>query len=301
MLWPSFPDNLLALQVISMIAGAGAVALAYLYLVHFGYATRAIAIAAGAIVATSPSVHYFSTLTLSEMTFAVLTVAALWTLDTLASRRPSSAFHEFGAGIIVAAPFLCRSVGMVVPLAAIALLCWRARRLQWWLTAGSAVVVFPWLLWTYLVRAPSDQLTEYYTRYSSDWMAAAPSLATVVTTNLFLIISNSGMLMADGAREAMLTSGSIWIRTGYLCLCLVAGALAWTVIADGARRNRVLPDRPRRLRRSASGVAVAPLPISDSRAAVHRGVRSDWRGETIQALHQQPRGAEHCSPAPSCW
>ena len=36
-IWPSFPENLLAMQGLSLLAGAATLALAYLYLDHFGY------------------------------------------------------------------------------------------------------------------------------------------------------------------------------------------------------------------------------------------------------------------------
>jgi len=38
--WPEFPDNLLAMQGITLLCGAAAVGLVYLYLVRFGYASR---------------------------------------------------------------------------------------------------------------------------------------------------------------------------------------------------------------------------------------------------------------------
>ena len=65
-LWPVFPDNLVLLQGFSLICTASSVAIAFLYLVRFGYFTSREAASASLISATSPVLLYFATQTLSE-------------------------------------------------------------------------------------------------------------------------------------------------------------------------------------------------------------------------------------------
>jgi hypothetical protein len=59
------------MQGLSLFCGAGTIALAYLFLVRFDYASRKLALLACLFCATSTPFLYFSTLTLSETSFAV--------------------------------------------------------------------------------------------------------------------------------------------------------------------------------------------------------------------------------------
>ena len=80
-IWPSFPENLLAMQGLSLLAGAGTVALAYLYLVRFGYASRGVALIAALFCATSAFFLIFAPSRLSETPYAFISILALWTIE----------------------------------------------------------------------------------------------------------------------------------------------------------------------------------------------------------------------------
>jgi hypothetical protein len=241
-LWPSFPDNLLLLKGVSMIAAALAVAFAYLYSVRFAYSSRAVATATGLIVATSPTVHYFSTQTLSEMPFAALFVCALWTLENLRWRCAPSPFREGLAGTIIALPFLCRSAGIVVPLAGMGFLYATGRRVRW-LILGAMILVIPWIAWSVLAVGASqrDPITSYYTDYIGDWISAIPSLLSVAFTNILLMITGAGALSLDGFRAPIVTSQAGPLRTSFISLCLVAGAAGWLRIFREMKKFRILP------------------------------------------------------------
>ena len=73
-LWPTFPGNVAAMQWLTLSSAGVFVGLTYLYLVTWGYATRPVALLAGALTATSPVFLYYGTLTLSEMPFSCLMV-----------------------------------------------------------------------------------------------------------------------------------------------------------------------------------------------------------------------------------
>ena len=65
-LWPDFPANLPLLKGLSLLCGAAALALAYLYLVRFRYAPRPTALAAGLLCATAGPYLVQSVVLLSE-------------------------------------------------------------------------------------------------------------------------------------------------------------------------------------------------------------------------------------------
>src|SRR5687768_15661566 len=80
--WPTFPDNLLAMQIFTLLCGAAAIALSYLYLVRFEYCSRGVAAAGGVVCATASYFLYFCVLAMAEMPFALLTVITLWALES---------------------------------------------------------------------------------------------------------------------------------------------------------------------------------------------------------------------------
>jgi len=84
MIWkifPSFPDNLQWMQWMSLIMGAIAVAVSYLFFVRFAYFSRAVSAAAVLLCATSPFYLFFCTACLSEIPFALSLVISMWALE----------------------------------------------------------------------------------------------------------------------------------------------------------------------------------------------------------------------------
>ena len=143
------PDDataLVAMQIATALAAAAASALAYLYVLRFGYARRYTAFAAALVCASAPNLLYYATAVLSEMPFALLLVASLWATDAyLADAAPSPA-RALVTGVIAALPFLCRTAGVVVPVAA-CLAIVRAKRPVAPFVVGAAVAMAPWILW----------------------------------------------------------------------------------------------------------------------------------------------------------
>jgi len=80
-IWPVFPDNLALMQWLTLLSGAAAVGLSYLYLIRFGYFSAGIACAAGLLAGTSPQYLHFSVITMSESTFLLLLVLSMWLLE----------------------------------------------------------------------------------------------------------------------------------------------------------------------------------------------------------------------------
>jgi hypothetical protein len=61
-LWPSFPDNLLAMQWLALLFGAVTVGLAYLYMVRCNYFSRGVGAAATLLCTTTPFFLFFCTI-----------------------------------------------------------------------------------------------------------------------------------------------------------------------------------------------------------------------------------------------
>src|SRR5262245_8915014 len=110
--WPDFPANLLLLKGFTLLCGSAFLATFSLFVVGSGYARGGVALSAGLLCATSAPFQFFATVTLSEMLFALLLVTALWWLESAVQRPSSGPTADFLGGILLALPFLCRSVGM---------------------------------------------------------------------------------------------------------------------------------------------------------------------------------------------
>ncbi|HSW40035.1 MAG TPA: hypothetical protein VLL97_11140, partial [Acidobacteriota bacterium] len=136
---PAFPDAVVLMQYLTLMLGAAAVGLSYLYLVRFGYCSRIAAGCVGLLCATSPQIVYYSTLTMSEMPFLLIAVLALWRAEIAMVERqvPGQALLT---GCLLAMPFLCRSVGVAFLFGAFAAFIRRRCRMKW-ILFGAAVPV----------------------------------------------------------------------------------------------------------------------------------------------------------------
>src|SRR5207248_2740544 len=84
-------------------------------------------------------------------------------------------------GVLLALPYLCRSVGIVlIPVGL--LLLWRARRPLRWTLAGLVVVLLPWFAWTAgaVMEVKKDPVEGDYTDYVGWWLSfGLPTVALV--------------------------------------------------------------------------------------------------------------------------
>ena len=227
-LWPDFPANLLLLKGFTLLCGSAFLAISYLFLVRFRIAERRIVLAAGLLCATSVMFLFFATLILSEMLFGLLLVCALWWVESAARRPPGRATGDFFGGMLLALPYLCRSVGIVlIPLALLRL---RQAGQRWrWAALGAGVAVLPWLLWsTGAWRSwEKDPVEGYYTDYLGWWFSfGPPAFARVVTYNVRWIVTGSSLGL-DGTSELLKRGGdTVWVPFfGVLGLVVLAGLL----------------------------------------------------------------------------
>lgn len=236
-IWPVFPDNLVAMQVLTLLSAAAAFALAFLYLVRFGYCSRLTAAVAVLLCGTTPTAVYMSTITLSEMTFALLVIAALWRVELDLAGEERSRAGQIATGVVLASPYLCRTIGLPIIIAAVALLLWRRRPVSW-ILAGVAAVMVPWLVWTFepTVRWRDDPIFGYYTDYVAGWSLFTTQALGVLVINVILICRDSLSIVLTGLHVPLSAASR-----GLLQWLALPGAVGWIYILWQTRTRRLLP------------------------------------------------------------
>ena len=225
-LWPVFPDNLALLQGFSLICTASSVAIAFLYLVRFGYFSKAEAASASLIGATSPVVLYFATQTLSEPLFGLLLICGLWCAESAIHRstqlgRSTSLFY----GVTLALPFLARVVAGPVLAVGSLLVLWRKRNA--WLLVGTGCCASMWVWWVlrHSVAPVADgDVATYYTvtPYISWWSQRTLNPLRVPAWNTVFLLSSTITVALPAF--AAIASHFVWI-------VLVGGLATWWLIA----------------------------------------------------------------------
>jgi hypothetical protein len=238
-LWPSFPDNLLLMKWLTLLCGAGTISLSYLYFLRFGYFSRSIAAITGLICATSPIFLYFSTQTLSEIPFALLVILALWSFDAQMEQPDRKGIRQFFLGVLLALPFLCRTIGVTLVFPALFIQYYRGRTLRW-MVLGIASVMLPWVIWMAagLGNWNRDPVSGYYTDYVSWWAAMDGALAfRIIWQNLGNILISSAVVSLEGF-TALLQSLNSWVQ---LFLTIFLGSIPLIALITNLRTWRLLP------------------------------------------------------------
>lgn len=235
--WPSFPENLVAMHALTLLTAGAAVGLSYAYLVRYGYFVSSVAASACLLCATSPTIIYFADRLLSEMPFALLFVLALWEYDGLLESPKTSRPRQFVSGFALAAPLLCRSVGVSL-IPAFLWIGWRHRRPLRWAYLGLLVIVLPWIYWTIANHgeAKRNPILGYYTDYLGWWTEIAPWNAGqfILVNALTLAISVPSVIFGV---DALRWKGAV---PGVL-IALVLGIVALAPMARMPRTSRCLP------------------------------------------------------------
>jgi hypothetical protein len=257
---PQFPDNLAAMQALSLCCGALAIATGYLLLVRRGYFGRPIACAAAALTGTSASYVYFCTTTMAEGPFALALVGALAALDGwLSSAAPARQAPtarvgvattgpdaSWLAGLLVgaaaAAPMLLRTIGAAVVLAGFAV-AWRRRLPRLAYVLGAASVAGPWLVWSWLHRVDyrQDPLRGYYTDYVGSWQSEGwVDLARIAAVNA----ASAAYGVMEFVGEGLLTGGSrplSWDAPACALALVACGGGAWLAVFAALPQGRIVP------------------------------------------------------------
>ncbi len=239
--------SLHAMQRTTALVAALAVALAYLLCVRFGACSRVTAAAGVTIAASAPNFLYYCAQPLSEMPFLALTVLALWAAERRFRSTEASPAGELLTGMLLGLPFLCRSAGIVLPVAAAIVFVLARDRLALrrsrgglaplaWMTAGVAMVALPWIAWSLQAGAapPTDAVAEYQTDYLGWWKNNAST--SVIATNFF----KAAVATAQIPLESL--ARTLHEQTDSARLLLFAlGALPWIAVLRRSLSLSVLP------------------------------------------------------------
>ncbi|HUE70202.1 MAG TPA: hypothetical protein VMP01_04870 [Pirellulaceae bacterium] len=238
--WPNFPDNLVVMQGLTLLSAAFTVALGYLYLVRFGYFTRALAASAGMVCATAPFFLYFAVQTMAEMPFALLSLVALWGVESHVRQAEMPRRSQLVWGVALALPFLCRTIGATVVVSGLWVLLLHRRPLRYF-AIGAACAAAPWIAWSLLGRGIWEQnrIEGYYTDYFGCWTSTGLSLVgRVFFTNALMVAQGSGDLSLEGASAVL--EAAIGRKSAFFVLMIV-GLTPWLAMIPDLRRGRVLP------------------------------------------------------------
>jgi len=235
-IWPSFPDNLLPMQWLTLLLGAATVGLAYVYMVRCNYFSRSVVAAAALLSITSPLFLYFCSLTLSEIPFAFLVVLAAWALDRHIAEPHGVRWSEFSLGLLLALPFLTRTIGVVFAPIGLAIL-YRSGRSVRLVFLGAASLILPWIFWMIVGPRWNDlQVTSYYTNYLSWWsLFGIAALSRVVLKNFISILYNSASIGLGIFNVQLFFPASAWL------LVVLAGTTVYLGVIKQLCQGRVLP------------------------------------------------------------
>ncbi len=236
-IYPVFPDNLVFLQYLTLFCGALVVGLAYLYLVRFAYFSRGVAAGAGVLTLTSVFFIYFSTITLSELPFALAVLVALWALEKQDENPLSAPGRQFLLGVLLGLPMLVRTVGGVfVPLGMWRL--WKRGTPLPWALLGLALPVLPWLAWMLLIPRwqAADSANMYYTNYLAWWYAAGTTgVGQIIVDNTVLAAMHS-LVVGLGLFHPGLFP-QFWTSA----LAFILGLITWAFVVKDMVKGRILP------------------------------------------------------------
>jgi hypothetical protein len=183
--FPSFPANLAFMQWVSLLSGAAAIAIAYIFLIRFEYFPRVVTASAILLCATSPHFLFFCTSCLSEIPFALSLIIAMWALDKHNEGPYTKNVFQVLTGCCLALPLLFRIIGVVSVPVIILFALWHRKAMKW-LILGAAMVTLPFAIWLAAVSkgAAASPNIAYYTDYVSWWSAfSIPHLGQVLYSN----------------------------------------------------------------------------------------------------------------------
>ena len=235
-LWPSFPDNLLAMQWLALLLGAVTVGLAYLYMVRCTYFCRGAGAAATLLCTTAPFFLFFCTITLAEMPFALWMILAMWSLDKTLAIPEGRRGAQLVLGFLLALPFLHRTIGIVFAPVGLALLYSSGRSLRW-VAVGAATIMLPWMFWMLIGPHWNDSgATAHYPDYLRWWSSfGMPSFSRVVCLNVLYILWSSVSIGLGIFNTEVFFPKWAWPPI------LMAGSIMYVELLRHLRQGRVLP------------------------------------------------------------
>lgn len=167
---PNFPENLRWMMMTSVVTAAFFLIATYAYLVRRSYAARGTALLIVGLMACNFRLLILSNSLYSDLLYMLLSVLALWQCERYAD--DDRLWTGLGAGLLLGLAFLTRTMGITLLLsAALYFLIRRQFKKLMVVSAMSALLVVPWILWQKAHSAPAGPAMAYYTDYMADFRA----------------------------------------------------------------------------------------------------------------------------------
>ena len=233
MIWrvyPRFPQNLIWMMVLSVVATVSFLALSYRYLIKQGYSTHWQALIVIALAAINWRTLTVATGIYSEMIYATLSVAGLYFAETYEKERRNW-INGVVLGVVLGMTFLTRSSGIAVLIAVGAYYVFKRHMMRAVLPVGLAsLFVLGWTVWCYANKTSVDAVNvAYYTDYVGYFKQVVSDLATnngtsLLMTFLSMLGRNAFMLILISIPVVCLGIPYEWILYfGFVLLFFVSG------------------------------------------------------------------------------
>ena len=240
--YPSFPENIIPMMLVSVAATIGFLGLTYFYLTGQGYASRLQALLVVGLAAINWRTLIPATCVCSEMLFALLSVAVLYRAE---QPRVQNKIRRWLAGVmlgtLIGLAVLTRSSGVALLISIAAYYAitrqWRRALLP---VAIGAVFVVGWVSWCYMNRTTAQGLNiAYYTSYLGHMRETVEDLSaanntSVAVTMLSIVGRNAFMLVIASIPVVCLGIGyEALVYLGFTFLFFAAGF--WRQWSRGVR------------------------------------------------------------------
>ena len=167
-LYPSFPENLPWMMLLSAVLAVGFLGVSHRYLVKDGYATARQSLIAVGLAAVNWRFVILATSLYTEMLYGVLSVSVLYLAEKFEKKK--SWIGESAVAVLIGLALLTRNVGVSL-LAAVCV--YYAMRREWrkslWVGGIGSLFVIGWFVWCYANRTTVEGINvAYYTNYFRD-------------------------------------------------------------------------------------------------------------------------------------
>jgi len=175
--FPSFPDNLTALEIGQVVIAVALPLVAATYLIATRRVTPALGLVIFAISALNRRQLDFAPMLMSDLPCALLSVLALWRTEIVA-KRPFNLVSAALLGLIFGAVATIRMQGLLTVATCLIYLCLLRRFRQAGISlVVSASVIAPQMIWSACARSQVPQLLSFYVGYISSGGEPPPTPA----------------------------------------------------------------------------------------------------------------------------
>jgi hypothetical protein len=187
--YPRFPQNLIWMMLLSVVATVSFLALTYRYLVRHGYAMHWQALIVVGLAAINWRTMTVATGIYSEMVYAALSVAGLYLAETYEKGQKSRARGVL-LGVVLGLTFLTRSSGIALLIAVGAYFVIRRQATRAVLAVGvGSLFVLGWIVWCYANKTNAEAVNvAYYTSYFGYVKQVVNDLQTINHTSLLMTL-----------------------------------------------------------------------------------------------------------------